>query len=157
MRSISKIVCAIDLSPQSDLVADYAITMATALNAELVAIYVAPEFGEYMSVEIMPESVSKLTAEVHASAQETMTKFFDKTFSGVKAQMNVLTGYPSTEIVEFATKECADLIVMGTHGHQGLSRILFGSVAEGVVKNAPMPVMTIRPQAEAHTAACAEK
>jgi nucleotide-binding universal stress UspA family protein len=39
-----------------------------------------------------------------------------------------------------------DLIVMGTHGRKGIDRILFGSVAEKVVKSAPMPVFTLRPR-----------
>ena len=38
-----------------------------------------------------------------------------------------------------------DLIVMGTHGRKGIDRIIFGSVAEKVVKNSPIPVLTIRP------------
>ncbi|MBO4313737.1 MAG: universal stress protein, partial [Desulfovibrio sp.] len=43
-------------------------------------------------------------------------------------------------------EEKADMIIMGTHGRKGIDRILFGSVAEKVVKNATMPVLTIRPQ-----------
>ena len=44
-----------------------------------------------------------------------------------------------------AAKEDADMIVMGTHGRKGIDRILFGSVAERVVKNSHLPVLTIRP------------
>ena len=39
------------------------------------------------------------------------------------------------------------MIIMGTHGRKGIDRILFGSVAEKVVKNSPVPVLTIRPSA----------
>ena len=48
-------------------------------------------------------------------------------------------------IVREADHMDADLIVMGTHGRKGIDRILFGSVAEKVVKNASMPVLTVRP------------
>ena len=47
-------------------------------------------------------------------------------------------------IVEEARRWSADLIVIGTHGRSGFSRVLFGSVAEGVVRTAPTPVLLIR-------------
>ena len=48
-------------------------------------------------------------------------------------------------IVEYAEKRGIDLIVMSTHGRGGLSRLVFGSVAEGVVRQAPCPVLLVRP------------
>ncbi|MBO4369276.1 MAG: universal stress protein, partial [Desulfovibrio sp.] len=66
---------------------------------------------------------------------------------GVDAQGQVLIGYAAEEILNRATEENADMIVMGTHGRKGIDRILFGSVAEKVVKNARIPVLTIRPTA----------
>jgi len=48
-------------------------------------------------------------------------------------------------IIDYAQTEKIDLIIMGTHGRKGLDRTFFGSVAENVVKNAPMPVMVINP------------
>ena len=49
------------------------------------------------------------------------------------------------KIVEYAGDSECDLIVMGTHGYKGLERIMFGSVADKVVKSAACPVMTINP------------
>jgi nucleotide-binding universal stress UspA family protein len=49
------------------------------------------------------------------------------------------------EINRFAAEQKADMIVMGTHGYKGLDKILFGSVAEKIVKTAPCPVLTINP------------
>ena len=49
------------------------------------------------------------------------------------------------KIVEYATEIEADLIVMGTHGYKGLEKIMFGSVADKVVRAANCPVMTINP------------
>ena len=61
----------------------------------------------------------------------------------VKAE--VVVGYAAEEILSLAENEDADLIVMGPHGRKGIDRILFGSVAEKVVKNSSRPVLTIRP------------
>jgi universal stress protein A len=57
----------------------------------------------------------------------------------------VALGVPYQKILETATAESADLIVMATHGRTGLGHLVIGSVAERVVRLAPCPVLTIRP------------
>src|SRR5438046_326022 len=64
--------------------------------------------------------------------------------SGVSTTTAVLPGVPANTIVEAARTERADLIVLGTHGRTGLERVLLGSVAERVVRNAPCAVLTVR-------------
>ena len=59
----------------------------------------------------------------------------------------LVMGDPATEIVRIAEEEQAELIVLGTHGRTGLSRILMGSVAEAVVRHAPCPVLIYREDA----------
>lgn len=54
-------------------------------------------------------------------------------------------GTPWKEIVESAREWPADLIVVGTHGRSGLTRLLFGSTAEGVVRHARSPVVVVPP------------
>jgi nucleotide-binding universal stress UspA family protein len=66
--------------------------------------------------------------------------------SGVsQAESLVLRGDIADEIVKTAAEKNVDLIVMGTHGRKGLEKVLLGSVAERVIKNAPCPVMTVNP------------
>ena len=60
----------------------------------------------------------------------------------------VLSGDVAEEILKYAAKKKVQLIVMGTHGYKGLERIMFGSVADKVVKTACCPVMTINPYRE---------
>jgi universal stress protein A len=60
----------------------------------------------------------------------------------------VTMGIPYQNIVEMATAESVDLIVMATHGRTGLGHLVLGSVAERVVRLAPCPVLTIRPLGE---------
>jgi len=57
-------------------------------------------------------------------------------------------GDPAAEIVRIATDEQAEMIVLGTHGRTGLSRLLMGSVAEAIVRRAPCPVLVYRETAE---------
>ena len=75
-----------------------------------------------------------------------MTEFVAKHFPDVNATGKVVSGDAAEAIVTLAQAEKADIIIMSTHGRQGLNRLLFGSVAEKVVKTSAVPVMTIRPQ-----------
>ena len=56
----------------------------------------------------------------------------------------ILTGFADEAIIEAARQEGADLIVMGTHGRRGASRLFLGSVASRVISTASCPVMTVR-------------
>ena len=57
-----------------------------------------------------------------------------------------LSRSPADEIVKYAREVHADIVVVGTHGRGGVSRLLMGSVAEHVVRNAPCPVLVVRPR-----------
>ncbi len=63
---------------------------------------------------------------------------------GVRAGARVRIGDPATEIVAAAKEINADLIAMTTHGRSGLGRLLFGSVAEAVLRSSPIPVFLLR-------------
>jgi nucleotide-binding universal stress UspA family protein len=67
--------------------------------------------------------------------------------AGVSVQTNVRVGEPATAIVEWAIEQGADAIVMATHGRTGLVRALMGSVAEGVLRASPVPVLLLHPGA----------
>ncbi|MEF8859237.1 MAG: universal stress protein [Halolamina sp.] len=62
---------------------------------------------------------------------------------GVSVETDVRGGQPAATIVETAAEEAVDLVVMGTRGRTGLPRVVFGSVAEEVVRSASVPVMTV--------------
>lgn len=145
MVEIKKILCAVDFSEQSKSVADYARTLALALGAEVVCIYVAPSLSQYVGFKVPASSIDEFVGEIVSGAETTMDQFLEENFKGVDACGKVLTGYAAEEVLDMATSEQADMIVMGTHGRKGIDRMLFGSVAEKVVKSALCPVVTIRP------------
>ena len=97
-------------------------------------------------------TVSRLTEELVESAEKMMDKICREHFGTYPDfQRRVVAGDPGEVIVKMVEDEKIDLIVMGTHGRKGLSRTLFGSVAEYVVRNAPAPVFTINPNVERHS------
>lgn len=98
-----------------------------------------------MGFHVPPNTIENFVGEIVTGAEKSMESFVAENFSGVEAKGQVLIGYAAEEILSRAKEEEVDLIVMGTHGRKGIDRILFGSVAEKVVKNADMPVLTVRP------------
>lgn len=143
---IKKILCAVDFSEQSGFIADYGLTLGNALGAEVVCLYVAPSLSQYVGFKVPASSIEEFVGEIVSGAEKTMSDFLAKYFSGVDVTGKVLTGYAAEEILREAEEQQADMIVMGTHGRKGIDRILFGSVAERVVKSAGCPVVTIRPK-----------
>lgn len=148
MPSIKKILCAVDLSEHSKMVADYAITLAKALDAEITVLYTAPSLSQYVGFHVPPSSIENFVGEIVTGAEQSMAEFIAEVFTdpAVKVEGKILSGYAAQEIIGFATNNGMDIIVMGTHGRTGIDRMLFGSVAEKVVKTATMPVMTVRPK-----------
>ena len=71
-------------------------------------------------------------------------------YGGDRVGRRIVTGDPVREIVEIAGAEGVDLIVIGTHGRIGRLHEILGSVAEGVVRNAPCPVLTVRGPGEGY-------
>lgn len=146
MITVKKILCAVDFSEYSPVVADYASTIAKAMGAEIICLYVAPSLDQYVGFHIPPSSIENFVGEIVSGADTTMETFIEENFKDSTTKGQVLTGYPAEEILSLAKTEKVDMIIMGTHGRKGIDRILFGSVAEKVVKAAICPVLTIRPE-----------
>ena len=81
--------------------------------------------------------VLRAEAKEHLSATQSWVK-------GVNAEHRLLDGDPVTEILRVAREIDADVILLGSHGRTGLTRLLMGSVAEQVVRKAPCPVVVIK-------------
>ena len=145
MAEIKKILCAVDFSEISSKVADYAQTLAKSLGASVKVLYVAPSLSQYVGFHVPPTSIETFVGEIVTGAEKTMDVFVQENFTEIDAEPKVVTGYASDEILNFVEQEGVDLVVMGTHGRKGIDRILFGSVAEKVVKGAKVPELTIRP------------
>ncbi len=148
MLEIKKIICALDLSEHSKQVAAYANMYAKLTNASIVAVYAAPTLTQYTGFHVPPNTIDSFVGEIVSGAETAMTEFISQYFT-VEVKPEIVVGYAAEEILALADSEKADLIVMGTHGRTGIDRILFGSVAEKVVKNSPVPVLTVRPVIEA--------
>jgi nucleotide-binding universal stress UspA family protein len=146
MTMFSKILCPVDFSEASPAIAKTARELAQKFDAEIIVVYVAPSMIQYEIFDLPAASLPQLVGDIVSGAEKTMAEFVTSHFTGVRATGKVVSGDAAEAIVNLSQSEGADLIIMATHGRQGLNRLLFGSVAEKVVKTSPIPVMTIRPQ-----------
>jgi nucleotide-binding universal stress UspA family protein len=115
--------------------------------AELHVVHVvAPPVGSIAvvgSTEVaatFTDALDRTRVELEAACTDVARGLAERVFGHVR------TGRPSREICELARQISADVVVVGTHGRTGLSRVLLGSVAEEVVRHAPCDVLTIRPK-----------
>lgn len=146
MPEIKKILCAVDFSDYSPIVAEYANQIATCVGAKIIVLYVAPSLSQYVGFHVPPSSIESFVGEIVTGAEDTMAEFVKSNFKDINVEGKVVTGYPAEEILSISEAEDVDMVVMGTHGRKGIDRILFGSVAEKVVKSSKAPVLTIRPE-----------
>ena len=65
-------------------------------------------------------------------------------YNGVNTQMEVLSGNPADSIADYATKNEIDLIIIATHGRSGISRWVWGSVADRILRSSCVPVLMVR-------------
>jgi nucleotide-binding universal stress UspA family protein len=118
--------------------------MAKYLHCELLLVHV-------LRAPIMPGVPAAIRGKVRSLAQEDAEAKLRRLLhsarsAGVRARSLVLDGIAADEqIVAVARRTRANLIVIGTHGRTGLSRMLLGSVASRVAATAPCPVLTVRP------------
>ncbi|NMC50320.1 MAG: universal stress protein [Desulfovibrio sp.] len=145
MREIGHILLAMDFSEASEQLAEYARLFAEKFGARITVLYVAPTMNRYGKLYVPPNSIERLMGEILDGAKRAMSEFMERHFPGIKADGMVEYGYAPEKILEVADDMEAGLIIMGTHGRRGVDRILFGSVAEKVVKTSKIPVLTVRP------------
>lgn len=156
------ILAAVDYSTAGDLALERALELATEKPAAQVhVVNVLPVYQAGSAVDSAPAegawtgtlpSVNDAAEQLRVYTQRKLDAFreahsaLDLTFlDSVRAHQRV--DVPSEEITRLAAELEADMIVVGTHGRRGLSRLLLGSVAEGTVRLAPCQVLVVRPKA----------
>lgn len=151
MQEIKRVVCPIDFSDNAEQIVSSAAYIAGKFSADLDLVFVAQNFEDYTGFFTPPANLPNLREELLSSARERMESFLEEHKEAFAALAvgavsgQVLSGDIAEEILNYSGEANANLIVMGTHGYKGFERIMFGSVAEKVVKIACCPVMTINP------------
>jgi nucleotide-binding universal stress UspA family protein len=141
-KVFDKILIATDGSNNSKAAVEKGLMIARQCKSAVYVVYVidmsafspasivTPPGGDI--VHLMETDGKKVVEHVKKIATDLNVKTF------------VISGKPAHEITEFAVKNKVDLIVIGTHGHGGIERMLLGSVADKVIRTANQPVLVVR-------------
>ena len=138
-----------DFSEHSALATNYAISLAQKYEAKISVLHVlerVAEFTSAMGTEVPGhETVLVYYDELFTAAQKRVKEMCAQAAEhNVVAYERIITGNPRHEILAIAHSEPIDLIIVGTHGRQGFSRVVHGSVAEAVVRHAPCSVLSVK-------------
>lgn len=145
-----KIVFCTDFSDNADHAFQTAKDLAWRYGATLHIVHVMVNFSlappihaTYMPIEYDPGFVE----QVQEAAKDSIEKRYLTQLSEKQpVEVEMLSGYASSEILRLAEEKDIDLIVMGSHGLTGLAHVLFGSTADRVVRKSPCSVLTVRPK-----------
>jgi nucleotide-binding universal stress UspA family protein len=140
----TRILLPIDFSPSSQAALEMASDLAQHFQAELYLVNVIPEFPTTTIPDLIPEAAflekARKYAELHlAKCKATLAT------RGVKSTFSVEVGNDiAGNIMELVDREHIDMIVLSTHGISGWHPLVFGSIAEKVVKLAQCPLLLLR-------------
>ena len=152
MARIAKVLICVDGSESSMKAADYAVELAAKQGAQLVALNViVSQLGYAYSSGVFglvtPSVINELLAKSEQEAQKWFSDIKKKAAEhgvGVKTEVVASPTSVVPAIVEYAEKNGIDLIVAGTRGRSGFTKLLLGSVASGIVTYASCPVMIVK-------------
>jgi nucleotide-binding universal stress UspA family protein len=143
MKVPANILVATDFSDNSGTALDYAVVLANKLDAKIHLLNVIG-----LPISGLPGGWESGLSALLAGSQHELDRLANAHASQATFGPTLLKVANAHEVYDLidatATEVAADLIVMGTHGRTGVSRLLHGSVAESVVRTAPCPVLLIR-------------
>jgi nucleotide-binding universal stress UspA family protein len=140
----SKILCPIDFEQDSMEALELACRLAKQNSA---TVYLLTVIGVPIAATELPPVALYPNPAVEAVSRDRLKAIAQEKLPGVPHAVFVASGNAAPEILNLSAEQGIDLIVMGTHGRRGVPHFLLGSVAERVVRESPVPVLTIRPKA----------
>ena len=145
MLHINTILVPTDFSETAEQALHVALSLGRDHHAKLVLVAAPPP----------PPPASEVYVPLHdydgvTEAMKRQLSELARSITALPVETRMIVGSPGQAIVAVADECQADLIVMGTHGRSGLSRLLMGSVAEHVLRHASCPVLSIKPNAAKH-------
>ena len=141
--AFNSILFATDFSLSSEVAFKYALSLAHCYDSKVIVAHAVP-IEPVAGMTPVPPPVD-LDLEWQES-KRGMQKYADsRDFEGLRHEFLVEKGYPPAIITDLITHEGVDLVVLGTHGRKGLSKLFMGSIAEQIFRKTTCPVLTVGP------------
>lgn len=146
MKDVKRILVATDFTEESKAALPPAVGLAELTGAEIFLVHVVPAVP-HMATDVRTHfEVPEYERQLRADAEKRLKAFAQGAFPvNVRVTTVIAHGNADEGILEEARKNSVDVIVLATHGRGKLRNLLFGSIAEKVVRLAPCPVLTVRP------------
>ncbi|HJS73656.1 MAG TPA: universal stress protein [Vicinamibacteria bacterium] len=144
MIRLERILCPTDFSKFAFRAADYAVALGRHYDAEVHFLHVIP--SALIPLDQYPYALEAIppAPEFRKRALERLDAFVALSRAeGVRTRFSVVEGAPVTAILDMAESDHAGMICLGTHGREGVERLVLGSVAEKVLRKARCPVITV--------------
>jgi nucleotide-binding universal stress UspA family protein len=139
-----RIVAPTDFSDCAEEAWDITQRTAQLLGSEVLLIHVFVQPPVYGDVSV-GDAAWQVVLEAERWVTDEIERWADQARKqNITVRTVIRRGSPSTEIVGLVAEEHGELVIMGTHGRGGMSRVLLGSVADRVIRTAPCPVLTVR-------------
>ncbi len=141
---IQHILVPVDFSDITETLVDKARELGSALKASICLLHIEPEEPELASYKPGPEYAREDMPQKRAEFYRHLNDYKDRLRAqGIDAKAVLLQGDTVDKILQEARQFKAELIMLGSHGNSALHDLLLGSVSEGVLHQAPCPVMVI--------------
>jgi nucleotide-binding universal stress UspA family protein len=145
MILIRNVLVPTDFSDTAAAAVDYGRTLAEQFSATLHLVHVVDDVAlKTIAAEGFASYMPDLQRAIDDSARKQLDAVAGRSGAASATIRRVIMSNQAAEaIVTYAASAAIDMIVIGTHGRTGVSRLLYGSVAERVVRTAPCPVLTV--------------
>jgi nucleotide-binding universal stress UspA family protein len=143
--SLKNILFATDFSDVSEGALPYAAAMSLRYGGMVHVAHVLPETTLVRPSPIDPVTIGSIYEDAHSGAQEKMQQLSSK-LEGFPHHTYIRHGKVSQVLSEITREHQIDLLVAGTHGRTGVGKLLLGSVAEEIFRQASCPVLTVGPR-----------
>ncbi len=141
--TIDRILCPVDFSEFSRRALQYAISLARHFRARLFVQHTAEIPQGLLMAGAEPTAIQEWSAQLPRFEKDIQHVLAETGIQPSEARVVVNEGPILDRILETVSTQHIDLLVMGTHGHRGFSRLVLGSVAEATIHQAPCPVLVI--------------
>ncbi len=138
-----KLLLATDLSEASSSATDQAFELAGMLGADLLVVSVIDPGSLLLPGGRFRARIDQVRERHEEEAQALVER---GRALGIAVSFLVWTGDPGDQVVSAAEAERVDMVIVGSHGRGAVGRLFLGSVSEHVVRNAPCPVLVVRPR-----------
>jgi len=148
MIALKNVLVATDFGHTAAAALAYGRELARQYQGRLHVFHALDDLQWRYSLDMSPGLLVGIQEDLEEGARQRMTALLtdeDRTQLHAVGMISPMCPDPAEAIVEYARRAAVDVIVIGTHGRRGMSRLFLGSVAERVVRTAPCPVLTIRP------------